>query len=160
MSEPVVRIGARVITHEAVKLAAARTAGALQALGVGPGDRVAVVMRNDPDFLMISAACGLIGAIPVPANWHWRGDELRHVFAVMDRVFLPRPVSRYVARLVAATHTSAAEAPPLVKSYVGYGASPRAAIAPSSSSSRASIRWMATLRRWPRSRRWRRSTTP
>ena len=79
MSEPVVRIGARVITHEAVKLAAARTAGALQALGVGPGDRVAVVMRNDPDFLMISAACGLIGAIPVPANWHWRGDELRHV---------------------------------------------------------------------------------
>ena len=28
---------------------------------------------------MINAACGQIGAIPVPANWHWRGEELRHV---------------------------------------------------------------------------------
>jgi MoxR-like ATPase len=55
-------------------------------------------------------------------------EQLRGVFAVMDRVFLPRPVARYIARLVAATHASAA-ATPLVKSYVAYGASPRAAIA-------------------------------
>ena len=47
----------------------------------------------------------------------------------MDRIFLPRPVARYIARLVAATHPKAAEAAGDVKQYVAYGASPRAAIA-------------------------------
>jgi MoxR-like ATPase len=55
-------------------------------------------------------------------------DDLRTVFAAVERVFLPRPVARFIARLVAATHPSAAEAPPLVKAYVTHGASPRAAI--------------------------------
>ncbi len=55
--------------------------------------------------------------------------ELGELFAVMDRVFLPRAVARYVARLVAATHPQAAEAPDSVRAYVSYGASPRAAIA-------------------------------
>jgi MoxR-like ATPase len=68
------------------------------------------------------------GEPPAP-TWSMSAAELRSVFAVMDRVFLPRPVARYVARLVAATHPGAAEAPPLVKGYVSYGASPRAAIA-------------------------------
>src|SRR5262245_2852451 len=56
-------------------------------------------------------------------------EDLDAVFAVVDQVFLPRPVSRYVARLVAATHSTTTEAPPLVRDYVSYGASPRAAIA-------------------------------
>ena len=51
------------------------------------------------------------------------------LFAAMDRIFLPRPVSRYIARLVAATHARSPEATPQVKTYVTYGASPRAAIA-------------------------------
>jgi MoxR-like ATPase len=66
---------------------------------------------------------------PPSPTWSMSAEQLRNVFRVMDRIFLPRPVSRYVARLVAATHASAAEAPPLVKSYVAFGASPRAAIA-------------------------------
>jgi MoxR-like ATPase len=52
----------------------------------------------------------------------------------MDRVFLPRPVARYIARLVAATHPSAPEAPEPVRTYVTHGASPRAAIALAESS--------------------------
>src|SRR5207248_46398 len=51
------------------------------------------------------------------------------LFRVVDRVFLPRPVSRYIARLVAATHAKAPEAIPNVRNYVTHGASPRAAIA-------------------------------
>jgi MoxR-like ATPase len=47
----------------------------------------------------------------------------------MDRIFLPRAVAAYIARLVSATHPAAAEAPEPVQSYVSYGASPRAAIA-------------------------------
>jgi long-chain acyl-CoA synthetase len=76
---PVIRIGDRVISQEELKLRAARVASALAAGGVQHGQRVSIVVRNDPDFLMLSAACGLLGVVPVPVNWHWRGDELRHV---------------------------------------------------------------------------------
>ncbi|HEY7330592.1 MAG TPA: AAA family ATPase [Gemmataceae bacterium] len=68
------------------------------------------------------------GAPPQP-TWSMTSDELRQVFTIVDRIYLPRPVSRYIARLVAATHARAAEAPPTVRSYVSHGASPRAAIA-------------------------------
>ena len=66
---------------------------------------------------------------PPPPTWTMHSDELRQLFSIVDRIYLPRPVSRYVARLVAATHAGAAEAPPTVRSYVAHGASPRAAIA-------------------------------
>jgi MoxR-like ATPase len=68
------------------------------------------------------------GTPPAP-TWAMHADELNGLFRVLDRVFLPRPVSRYIARLVAATHANAAEATPQVRSYVTHGASPRAAIA-------------------------------
>jgi MoxR-like ATPase len=57
------------------------------------------------------------------------GEDLRRIFSAMDRVFLPKPVSRYISRLVAATHPDSEEAIDETRDYVGYGASPRAAIA-------------------------------
>ena len=74
-----IRIGDRSVEQDELKQRAAVLAGALAASGVQFGERVAIVLRNDPDFLLLSAACGLLGAVPVPVNWHWRGDELRHV---------------------------------------------------------------------------------
>jgi MoxR-like ATPase len=68
------------------------------------------------------------GEPPAP-TWTMGADELGVLFAAMDRVFLPRPVARYIARLVAATHAEAKEATDEVRAYVTYGASPRAAIA-------------------------------
>jgi long-chain acyl-CoA synthetase len=75
----VIRIGEREIAQDELKRRATVVAGALADEGVAFGDRVAIVLRNDPDFLLMSAACGLLGAVPVPVNWHWRGDELKHV---------------------------------------------------------------------------------
>jgi len=75
---PRIRIGDRAISHDELKARAALVAGTLAVAGVEHGDRVAIVLRNDPDFLLLSAACGLLGAVPVPVNWHWRGEELRH----------------------------------------------------------------------------------
>ncbi|MCI0642235.1 MAG: AAA family ATPase [Gemmataceae bacterium] len=66
---------------------------------------------------------------PPASGWSLSAQELEQLFGVMERVFLPRPVARYIARLVAATHPKAEEAPDLVRRYVTYGASPRAAIA-------------------------------
>jgi MoxR-like ATPase len=68
------------------------------------------------------------GDPPAP-DWMMHADDLRKLFAIMDRIFLPRPVSRYIARLVAATHPGGTEAPNEIRTYVTHGASPRAAIA-------------------------------
>ncbi len=54
-------------------------ASALVAAGIGHGERLAIVLRNDSDLPLLSVAAGLIGAVPVPVNWHWRGEELRHL---------------------------------------------------------------------------------
>ena len=37
--------------------------------GVGAGDRVAVLSRNDARVFEVVYACALIGAIAVPLNW-------------------------------------------------------------------------------------------
>jgi MoxR-like ATPase len=66
---------------------------------------------------------------PPASNFVINAAELQRIFTVMDRIFLPKPVSRYISRLVAATHAGADEAVEEVRNYVSYGASPRAAIA-------------------------------
>src|SRR6185295_16707903 len=55
--------------------------------------------------------------------------ELQNLFAIVDAIHLPRAVANYIARLVAATHPKAAEAPEVVRNFVKYGSSPRGAIA-------------------------------
>ncbi|PJG54210.1 acid--CoA ligase [Bradyrhizobium forestalis] len=47
-----------------------QTATALKrALGVGRGDRVAILSLNRPDYLVLLYACARLGAILVPLNW-------------------------------------------------------------------------------------------
>ena len=55
--------------------------------------------------------------------------ELTDLFSLADAVHLPRGVAGYIARLVAASHPTAADAPEAVRTFVKYGSSPRAAIA-------------------------------
>ena len=68
------------------------------------------------------------GELP-PPTWQMEPAHLKLLFQTMGHIFLPKPVSRYIARIVAATHAGAAEAHEQVNRYVAYGASPRAAIA-------------------------------
>ena len=56
------------------------------------------------------------------------GEGLRELFAAVDRIYLPRAVAAYIARLVDATHSESEFAPESVRDYVRHGASPRAAI--------------------------------
>ena len=46
--------------------------------GVTQGDRVAIVMRNLPEWVMAFWAITLTGAIVVPLNAWWSGEELRY----------------------------------------------------------------------------------
>lgn len=58
-----------------------RLADGLAALGVRPGDRVAMVMANYPQFVTVKFAIARVGAIAVPLNFLYRHDELRYVLA-------------------------------------------------------------------------------
>jgi long-chain acyl-CoA synthetase len=46
--------------------------------GVQQGDRVAIIMRNLPEWVMAFWAATLAGAIVVPLNAWWSGEELRY----------------------------------------------------------------------------------
>ncbi len=52
-------------------------AGRLHAdLGVRPGDRIAIAMRNRPEWAVAFAATALVGAVPAPLNSFGQRDEL------------------------------------------------------------------------------------
>jgi MoxR-like ATPase len=68
------------------------------------------------------------GEPPLPSEPLGR-TELARLFGAMERIYLPRAVSRYIARLVEASHPGSREATADIATYVSYGASPRAAIA-------------------------------
>ncbi|MGH9854198.1 MAG: AAA family ATPase, partial [Blastocatellia bacterium] len=60
------------------------------------------------------------GEAPAP-DFTVSGEQLQRIFAVMDQIFLPKPVSRYISRIVAATHADADEAVDEVRNYISYG---------------------------------------
>lgn len=64
-----------------VERRARRIATGLEALGVGPGTCVAVLMRNDTPFLEVSYAVMRLGAYAVPLNWHFKGEEIAYILA-------------------------------------------------------------------------------
>src|SRR2546426_3813477 len=74
-----VRCGARFSTYPDLFARALRATTGLHRLGVGAGDRVALLLRNSLEFLQASIATVPLGASAVPINWHWRGAEIAHV---------------------------------------------------------------------------------
>jgi long-chain acyl-CoA synthetase len=46
--------------------------------GVVPGDRVAIAMRNYPEWILAFTAITSIGAVAVAMNAHWLPDEMAH----------------------------------------------------------------------------------
>jgi len=58
---------------------AQRAANGLLELGVRPGERVAILMGNRPEFLWAHFGIGFIGAASVPVNISQRGPTLQHI---------------------------------------------------------------------------------
>jgi len=54
-------------------------AGFLQSKGIGEGDRVALFLRNSPEFIITLFALSKLGAISVPVNTFLKSDELRYI---------------------------------------------------------------------------------
>ena len=68
--------------HRSPEEMTARVAQAITVLdghGVGPRDSVAIMLRNDLAFLEATYAVQALGAVPVPVNWHYAGDEVGYI---------------------------------------------------------------------------------
>jgi acyl-CoA synthetase (AMP-forming)/AMP-acid ligase II len=58
---------------------AAAVAGGLRQLGLSPGDRVAIVMRNRPEYLVAKFAAWHAGLVCVPVNARLHRDEIAYI---------------------------------------------------------------------------------
>ncbi|UZK70965.1 acyl--CoA ligase [Sphingomonas sp. S1-29] len=66
------------ITYDAHFRGVAHLAHKLVAVGIGRGDRVALAMRNLPEWTQVFFAVTAIGAVAVPLNAWWTGGELEY----------------------------------------------------------------------------------
>ena len=113
-------------------------AGRLQStFGVRQGDRVSIIMRNLPEWIMAFWSATLAGAIVVPLNAWWSGEELRYgledsgskiVFVDQERAERVRPflggLPELTTLIVADEHRRGDPTAPLAASEAPAGAAP------------------------------------
>jgi fatty-acyl-CoA synthase len=114
--------GSQRLTYAEFAAEAARTARALRASGVEPGDRVAYLMPNLPEMLIAHFAVPLAGAILVAINTRLTAEEVSYILRhsgtkilVTDAALLPVAAAAAndagtVAQLVVATDAEAGSA--------------------------------------------------
>ena len=74
--------GAARLTHRELIERSARLAGALRgACGLRPGDRVALAMRNTPEYVEVLLACWWAGLAAVPVNAKLHASEIAWILA-------------------------------------------------------------------------------
>jgi long-chain acyl-CoA synthetase len=71
----------RPIPWAALDAAAQRAATGFEQCGVGEGDVVCLMLRNEPSFLEAVFAARRLGAYSCPINWHYRADEAGWILA-------------------------------------------------------------------------------
>lgn len=77
-----IRFEGRDVSYVELNARVNRAAHALAGLGVGHGDRLAVLARNSPEYAEVLLACAKLGAIVVPLNWRLAAPELE--FQISD----------------------------------------------------------------------------
>jgi fatty-acyl-CoA synthase len=76
------RHAGRSLTYAALAERIAAAARALKrVLGIGRGDRVAILAANHPDYLVLLYACARLGALLVPLNWRLAVPEQLFILA-------------------------------------------------------------------------------
>jgi long-chain acyl-CoA synthetase len=75
----------------------------LAGLGVGPGDHVAVLMANRPEYFEIGCGCQRRGTYWTPVNWHLSADEAAYIVSDCGAtVLFAAPETAAVAAQIAA----------------------------------------------------------
>jgi long-chain acyl-CoA synthetase len=96
-----------VLTFEGLDARTNRLANLLRTLGVGPGDRVALMFSNDFRFLESLFAPMRLGAVAVPLNTRMGDEALRYVLEDAEArvVIVSRTMSARAAQLLAGIPT-------------------------------------------------------
>ena len=80
--------GAVEITYDELNRDVNRLANALSGLGLGKGDKLGLLMPNVPEFVTSYFAGAKLGAVVVPVNIKFRGEEIRYVLENSDATAL------------------------------------------------------------------------
>ncbi|HUT50721.1 MAG TPA: class I adenylate-forming enzyme family protein [Alphaproteobacteria bacterium] len=91
---------ARTLTYAALDERSRRLASALRGLGVGRGDRVAILSENRAEFLELFMGAARIGAIVACQNWRLARPELQHCLNLVEpkmALVSPRYAKNYSA---------------------------------------------------------------
>jgi fatty-acyl-CoA synthase len=99
-AKPALRFEGRALTYAGLAErieAAARTFKS--ELGIGRGDRVAVLAANHPDYLVLLYACARLGAMLVPLNWRLAVPE--QLFILTDASVSALVVEKAFAAVIA-----------------------------------------------------------
>jgi fatty-acyl-CoA synthase len=116
--KPAIRFEGKSLSYAAFNARIEQTARALKSqLGVSPGDRVAILSLNRPEYLVLLYACARLGAMLVPLNWR---------LAAAEQMFV---LSDAAAKVIVLEQAFSAILPPLEKqlpetSVVGFDFAP------------------------------------
>jgi long-chain acyl-CoA synthetase len=75
----VIRSGDRQVGYVNLETTVAKAASGFRALGLGEGDAVALMLRNDIAFFEAAAGANAAGANVVPINWHLKTAEVGYI---------------------------------------------------------------------------------
>lgn len=78
----------RVLTYAEVQAESRRIASGLIAAGLRPGEHVALIMANFPEFALAKLAIARAGGVCIPVNFLLRSQELAYVLGQSDSHFL------------------------------------------------------------------------
>ena len=97
---------ARKFTYAELHARTNQLTAALVALGIGRGDRVALLAPNCAEYFEIQFACARLGAIMLPLNWRLTVPELEYILGdstpkllIHDRSFAPQAAALSKSRL-------------------------------------------------------------
>ena len=86
------------ITYNELDRYSNRCANAFLNLGIGKGDKVSIMLPNQPEYIYLWFGLAKIGAVEVPVNTNYKGEFLRHIVDQSDSRILVID-SQYLDRL-------------------------------------------------------------
>ena len=72
------------VTYQQLDETSNRFANGLKALGITKNDKIAIMMKNHPDFLYTWLGSAKLGAVEVPINTAYKGELLEHIINNSD----------------------------------------------------------------------------
>jgi len=69
----------RMVTYQQLDERSNRFSNGFRELGIKKDDKIALMMKNDPDFLYAWFGSAKLGAVEVPINVAYRGELLKHI---------------------------------------------------------------------------------